>query len=123
MPPPSRFGASKYRNAVPHLPSREEWYRGDLPASSPSSSASSISTFSSEIKTNRQWIVTLTPSGELSYRLYAKSDEDIVIGVGKVGGGGGVGDWDLSQLEGGRLVVGGLDGSVSCQATLFLDWH
>lgn len=30
----------------------------------------------------------------------------------KVGSGGGVGDWDLSRLEGGEMVVGGLDGTV-----------
>lgn len=34
------------------------------------------------------------------------------IGAAKVGGGGGVGDWDLSRLDDGAIAVGGLDGKV-----------
>ncbi|ORY22755.1 putative actin cross-linking [Naematelia encephala] len=110
--PPSRFGASKFRNAVPHIPGREEWYRGKLPVTA-SSSASPLSTFSSEIKTNREWIVTLTPTGDLSYRRYTSHSGSEEVGTAKVGSGGGVGDWDLSRLEDGTVAVGGLDGSVS----------
>lgn len=111
---PARFGASKFRNAVTYVPPREEWYRDDLPATSSSSStSSSASTFSSEIKTNREWIVTLSPSGELSYRGYeASKPEGRTCVVKGLGAGGGVGDWDLSRLEGGVLAIGGLDGSV-----------
>lgn len=109
--PSSRFGASKFRNAQPYIPNREEWYRTNLPSSS-SSTSSPTSTFSSEIKTNREWIVTLSPAGELSYRGYDVTFKD-GVGVLKIGSGGGVGDWDLSRLEGGTLAIGGLDGSVS----------
>ncbi|KAK8869948.1 hypothetical protein IAR55_000517 [Kwoniella newhampshirensis] len=106
---PSRFGGSKYRNAVPHVPPREEWYRNSLPpASSSTTTSSSLSTFSSEVKTNREWIVTVTQSGDLSFRGYEGG-----VGTLKVGSGGGVGDWDLGALEGGLIAVGGLDGAVS----------
>lgn len=105
----SRFGASKYRNAVPNIPHREEWYRSALPpASATSTTSSAVTTFSSEIKTNREWIVTVTQAGDLSYRLYHGDSISL-----KVGSGGGVGDWDLSRLEDGLLVIGGLDGTVS----------
>ncbi|OXB39193.1 actin cross-linking [Cryptococcus neoformans] len=105
----SRFGASKYRNAVPNIPHREEWYRSALPpASATSTTSSAVTTFSSEIKTNREWIVTVTQAGDLSYRLYHGDSISL-----KVGSGGGVGDWDLSRLEDGLLVIGGLDGAVS----------
>lgn len=56
--------------------------------------------------------MTLTPIGELSYRGYDVTGKE-GVGVLKVGSGGGVGDWDLSRLEGGTLAIGGLDGSVS----------
>ena len=113
--PPARFGASKFRNAVPHIPSRDEWYRGGLPPTSASNStASTTSTFSSELKANREWIVTLSPAGGLSYRGYEEVGKDGQVGVvNGLGGGGGVGDWDLSRLEDGMLVIGGLDGTVS----------
>jgi len=115
--PAARFGASKFRNAVRHIPPREEWYRGALPpAISSSSISSSTSTFSSEVKTNREWVVTLSPAGELSYRGYEALAGQEKVGVVKgLGGGGGVGDWDLSKLEDGSIAVGGLDGSVSHQ--------
>jgi hypothetical protein len=109
MAPFSRFGASKYRNAVPHIPGREEWYRTNLPPTS-NTTASVVNTFSSEVKTNRQHIVTVTQNGDVSWRLY---DSAIgVVGTAKIGGGT-VGDWDLSKLEGGLLAVGGTDGAVS----------
>ncbi len=112
--PAARFGASKFRNAVPHIPPREEWYRDALPSSSQSSSTSSASsTFSSEVKTNRECIVALSPAGELSHRGYGTLGEKDKAGVVKgLGGGGGVGDWDLSRLEGGMMVIGCIDGSV-----------
>lgn len=111
MPLLARFGASKFRNAILHVPGRETWYRGDLPpGGSSGSSASATSTFSSEIKTNREWIVTLTQGGDLSYRRYDAEGNDVVKGSAKVGQ---VGDWDLSRLEGGHLAVGSVDGAVS----------
>lgn len=113
--PGGRFGASKFRNAVPHVPTREDWYRNALPTSASSSStSSSTSTFSSEVKTSRQWVATLSQAGELSYRAYDTFGAYPKVGVVKgLGGGGGVGDWDLSRLEDGLMAVGGLDGSVS----------
>ena len=109
MAPFNRFGASKYRNAVPHIPGKEEWYRTNLPPTS-SSTASAVSTFSSKVKTNRQHIVTVTPSGDVSWRPYASGSGD--VGMAKAGAGT-MGDWDLSRLEGGLIAVGGTDGSVS----------
>ena len=111
---PTRFGASKFRNAVPHMPPRDEWYRQALPAAASTSiTSSSASTFSSEVKSSRVWVVTLSPAGELSYRGNDAAGEiGHVSKVKGLGGGGGVGDWDLSRLEGGLLAVGGLDGSV-----------
>ena len=106
MPPLSRFGASKYRNATPHVTAKEEWYRGQLP---PTTSSGSVTTFSSEVKTTREWVVTLTSGGELSWRSYKGED----VGKAKVGSGT-VGDWDVSGLEGGLLAVGSTDGKVSC---------
>ena len=111
--PAARFGASKFRNAVPHIPPREHWYRDALTSSSSLTTSSLTSTISSEVKTNRNWIVTLSPTGDLSYRAYDRfgGNESVRIVKG-IGGGGGVGDWDLDRLEGGLLAVGGLDGSV-----------
>jgi len=103
---PARFGASKFRNAIPSPTSTETWYRSSLPAAaSNTSTSSSLSTFSSEIKTSRRWIVTVTPSGDVSWRMYA----DGSVGTMKIGA---VTDWDLSRLEDETLVVGGTDGSV-----------
>ncbi|OCF44702.1 actin cross-linking [Kwoniella heveanensis CBS 569] len=113
MPPASRFGASKYRNAIPYIPPREEFYRHSLPPfalSSSNATSSAISTFSSEIKTTREWIVTLTASGDLSYRSYAEGSEAKTL---KAGSGGGVGDWDVSPLEDGFIAIGGLDGAIA----------
>jgi hypothetical protein len=83
------------------------WYRTNLPAASTSNP-----TFSSQIKTTYEWIVTLTPTGELSLRAYRSNGDKGVVTMRGLGGGGGVGDWDVSQMEDGTLVVGGLDGSV-----------
>lgn len=107
--PPARFGASKFRNAVPFVPGREDWYRGNLPSASTSTTtSSSISTFSSEVKANRKWIVTVSPGGDVSWRGYGRGEG--AVGTMKVGP---VGDWDLSVLEDGILVIGGTDGNVS----------
>ncbi|ODN89162.1 actin cross-linking [Cryptococcus wingfieldii CBS 7118] len=100
----ARFGASKYRNAAPAIPPPATWYRGDLPPLTPSAPT----TFTSEIKTTREYIITVAPTGELSLRGYAGQAASI-----KVGSGGGVGDWDVSRLEDALLAVGGLDGAVS----------
>ena len=108
MPPP-RFSTSKFRNAVPHILLREEWYRSSLPSAPATSTSSSLSTFTSEVKTNREWILTLTSSSECSYRPYEPAGE---VRTAKVGSGS-VGDWDVSRLEGGSLAVGCTDGSVS----------
>jgi hypothetical protein len=105
----SRFGASKFRNAQAYIPSREEWYRGELPPTASSKSTTATATsFSSEIKCNREWIVTATPAGELSWRKVG--DLAGKAGTMKVGG---IGDWDLSALEDGLVVIGGTDGVVS----------
>ena len=59
--------------------------------------------------------MTVTPSGEISWRGYgytsAPADEERArVGSMKVGN---VGDWDLSRLEDETLVTGGTDGIVS----------
>ena len=109
--PPSRFGASKFRNTTPVIPGRDEWYRTHLPqASSSNSTSSSTSTFSSEVKSSRRWIVTVSPSGEVSWRVYSTtSGQEGGVGSMKVGS---VGDWDISGLEDETLVIGGTDGTV-----------
>lgn len=97
---------------MPYLVVREEWYRTSLPPSS-STTSSATSSFSSEIKTDRQLLVTLTPGGDLSWRKYDAFGSGAIVGSGKVGGGGAVGDWDLGKVEGGEIVIGALDGTVS----------
>lgn len=57
--------------------------------------------------------MTVSPSGELSLRGYGSHASEGVLVMRGLGGGGGVGDWDVSQLEDGALVIGGIDGSVS----------
>nr|XP_019042887.1 actin cross-linking [Kwoniella bestiolae CBS 10118]OCF21817.1 actin cross-linking [Kwoniella bestiolae CBS 10118] len=108
---PSKFGASKYRNSISSIPPREEFYRSHLPSQN-SSSSSNLSTFSGEVKSNREWIVTVTAAGDLSYRKYGTYTGE-EAGVEKVGKGGGIGDWDLSRLEDDTVVIGGLDGTIS----------
>ncbi|KAK4689936.1 coronin-7, partial [Tremellales sp. Uapishka_1] len=113
MAPPSRFGASKYRNSILFTPPRTEWNRTSLPSTASSTSTSALSTFSSEIKANREYVVTLTPGGELSCRRYGTLGSGDGVEVVKSLGGGPVGDWDLSKLEDGLMVVGGVDGRIS----------
>lgn len=108
--PPSRFGASKFRNATPVVPGREEWYRSHLPQASSNTTSSSTSTFSSEIKSSRKWIVTVSPSGEVSWRGYESTSGGERVGSMKVEA---VGDWDLSRLEDEKLIIGGMEGTVS----------
>jgi hypothetical protein len=102
----TRYLEAKQR-AVVNIPAREAWSR-EANSNSRSSTAST-SSFSSEIKANRQYVVTLNSAGDLSWR---SSLGGLEVGSAKVGSGGGVGDWDLSALSGGLLAVGGLDGSV-----------
>lgn len=112
MAPLSRFGASKFRNATPYIPARDEWYRNNLPPTASSAPLSALTTFTSEIKTTREWIFTLSSSGDLSYRRYDTTGTGDQMGSDKVGSGS-IADWDVSGLEGGQLAVGGVDGSVS----------
>jgi hypothetical protein len=49
--------------------------------------------------------VTVTPSGDVSWRTYGEGP----VGTMKVGA---VGDWALSGLEDETLVIGGMDGTV-----------
>lgn len=104
-----RFGATKFRNAVPAIPPRDQWYRTHLPSAS--DAPANTSSFSSVVKTNREWMVTLTPSGDASVRGYASVGER--EGEAWNGRLGTVLDWDLSRLEDGGMVVAGGDGSVS----------
>lgn len=57
--------------------------------------------------------MTVSSGGDVSWRLYGHNDG--TVGTIKVGP---VGDWDLSTLEDGTLVIGGTDGHVSSS---FLD--
>ncbi|WWC69610.1 uncharacterized protein I206_103553 [Kwoniella pini CBS 10737] len=106
-----RFGASKYRNSLIHYPTREEYYRKDLPQLT----IFSGNHFDNEIKSNRQWIVTLTSSGELTYREYKNDlneEEEEMVGHARVGNGS-ITSWDLSKLEDGTMAIGNSDGSIS----------
>lgn len=112
MAPASRFTTSKFRNAQLHPSSRAEVLRGHLPFSASAASTTGVaanSTFSSEIKTNTDWIVTVSPAGDVSFRSGSFGD---VTGTAKAGSSG-VGDWDLSTLNDGVVAIGGLDGRVS----------
>ncbi|KAL1411200.1 hypothetical protein Q8F55_002151 [Vanrija albida] len=109
MPSP-RFGATKFRNAVPHFPPRDEWYRSSLPHAA--DAPPNTSQFSSVVKTNREHVVTLAPSGDASIRAYdAVGAKEGEAWAGKLGAG--VADWDLGRLEGGELIVAGTNGTVS----------
>lgn len=108
------FGATKFRNAVPAVPARDAWYRTGLPSAGDAPQNTTV--YSSVVKTNREYVVTLAPSGEASIRPYSSVGEN----EGKVWQGkfGAVSDWDLSRLEGGEVVVAngntvGLDLSVA----------
>lgn len=118
-PDMSRFGASKFRNAIPAVPPQTEWYRSALPSGA-SSSNLQTSTFSSEVKANHFHIVTLASNGDASWRGYSSAGaEDVAAdagtspgtGSGKLGSGM-IGDWDVSQVGSGDVVVGCADGSV-----------
>lgn len=52
--------------------------------------------------------MTVSPGGDVSWRGYGRGEG--AVGTMKVGP---VGDWDLSVLEDGILVIGGTDGNVS----------
>lgn len=106
-----KFGATKFRNAVPNVPHRDGWYRTNL-ATLASDAPSNTSQFSSAIKTNRESVLTLTPGGDASIRLYsAVGENEGAVWSGKLGGV--VADWDVSRLEDAGMVVAGGDGSVS----------
>lgn len=111
-----KFGATKFRNAVPAIPGREEWYRTNLT----SDSAANTSGFSSSIKANREYIVTLSPNGDCSVRAYSSlGAEESHAWSGKLQP---CSNWDLSLLEGGGLWVAGTDGTVSAaQKVLMAD--
>jgi hypothetical protein len=53
-------------------------------------------------------MVTVSLGGDVSWRGYETGQGE--VGLMKVGP---VGDWDLSTLEDGLLVIGGADGTVS----------
>jgi hypothetical protein len=119
MPPVSRFTTSKFRNAQLHPAARPELLRGQLPFSASAASttgSAANSTFSSEIKTNYSYVVTVSPTGDLSFRAYSSGT---AVGAAKVASGV-VGDWDLSRLDDGLVVVGDLDGCVSLDSDIGL---
>lgn len=106
-----QFGATKFRNAVPAVPARDHWYRTHLPSAS--DAPQNTVAYSSVVKTNREHVVTVTPSGDVSIRRYdAVGDKEGEAWQGKLGS---VADWDLSRLEGGDMVVAGADGTVSSE--------
>lgn len=108
MPPP-RFGATKFRNAVPGFPPRDEWYRSSLPHAA--DAPPNTSQFSSVVKTNREHVVTVALSGDASIRAYdAVGANEGQTWTGKLGAG--VADWDLGRVEGGELIVAGTNGTV-----------
>lgn len=105
----AKFGATKFRNAIAGIPAREEWYRSALPAAD--AAPANTSSYSSVIKTNREWIVTLAPNGDCSVRAYnAPGESGKPAWSGKLGG---VADWDISPLEDGGFVAAHTDGTVS----------
>lgn len=104
-----QFGATKFRNAVPAVPPRDAWYRSHLPAAS--DAPQNTVAYSSVVKTNRQHVITVTPSGDVSIRDYdSVGEKEGEAWNGKIGP---VADWDLSRLEGADMVVAGTDGTVS----------
>lgn len=108
---PRTFGATKFRNAVPAIPHRDEWYRTALPGAA--AAPPNTSAYSSVVKTSRELVITLAPNGDASVRSYAAvgaSEGD--VWSGKLGP---VADWDISRLEDGGMVVAGNDGTVSCE--------
>ncbi|KLT40440.1 DUF1900-domain-containing protein [Cutaneotrichosporon oleaginosum] len=109
---PRTFGATKFRNAVPAIPARDEWYRTHLP---PSSAAPPNTTaYSGLVKTTREAIITLAPSGDASVRSYsAIGESEGQVWAGKFGA---VADWDASRLEDGGMVIAGNDGTATYYA-------
>lgn len=106
---PRTFGATKFRNAVPSIPPREEWYRTYLPSSA--SAPANTTAYSGVVKTTREAVVTLTPGGDASVRSYtATGEHEGDVWSGKLGP---VADWDVSRLEDGGMLVAGNDGTVS----------
>lgn len=106
---PRTFGATKFRNAVPAIPDREEWYRTGLPSSG--SAPANTSAYSGVVKTWRGGVLTLTPGGDTSVRAYgAAGEREGEVWSGKLGP---VADWDVSRLEDTGMVVAGTDGTVS----------
>lgn len=106
-----QFGATKFRNAVPAVPARDAWYRSHLPSAS--DAPQNTTAYSSIVKTDREHVVTVTPSGDISIRRYSSVGEK--EGDAWNGKLGPVADWDLSRLEGGDIVVAGTDGTVSLE--------
>jgi hypothetical protein len=102
-----KFGASKFRNAVPTVPARDAWYRSNLTSNAPNNTA----VYSSVVKANTEHVVTLTPAGDVSVRAYdAVGEKEKDAWSGKFGG---VLDWDLSRLEDRGMYVAGADATVS----------
>ncbi|KAL7422175.1 hypothetical protein Q5752_002820 [Cryptotrichosporon argae] len=101
-----RFTPPKFRNATASLVPREEWYRTHLDA--PTMSAGAATSFSSGVKTTRAHVVVVDASGGISVRAYGSASD--VVWAGRVGP---VGDWDASALEGGGVVLGGTDGTLT----------
>ncbi|BEJ15558.1 hypothetical protein CspHIS471_0501630 [Cutaneotrichosporon sp. HIS471] len=106
---PRTFGATKFRNAVPAIPTRDEWYRTHL---SPASSAPpNTSTYSGLVKTTREAVIILAPNGDASVRPYsAIGEHEGEVWTGKIGP---VADWDVSRLEDAGMLVAGNDGTAT----------
>ncbi len=106
---PRTFGATKFRNAVPAIPARDEWYRTHLPPAS--SAPPNTTTYSGLVKTTREAVITLSPGGDASVRPYcAVGEREGDVWAGKIGP---VADWDVSRLEDAGMIVAGNDGTVS----------
>ncbi|GMK55984.1 hypothetical protein CspeluHIS016_0210400 [Cutaneotrichosporon spelunceum] len=106
---PRTFGATKFRNAVPAIPARDQWYRTHLPPTS--AAPPNTSSYSGVVKTTREAVITLAPSGDASVRSYAAVGEH--EGEAWVGKLGPVADWDVSRLEDGGMLVAGNDGTAT----------
>jgi hypothetical protein len=106
-----KFGVYKFRNAEPVVPARDGWFRSGFSTLS-SDAPTNTSQFSSVVKTNRQGVLTLTPGGDASVRLYSATGADASAHwTGKLGGA--VSDWDVSRLEDNGMLVASTNGTVS----------